>query len=80
MVAPPSTDAGWWGFGLTAAALVLGFGLERWRFALPAAFVGGIAAFLALRRGERSLMVMLALLAWAVVVLFLLAEVFVGHD
>lgn len=83
-LSPPTTLEGWWALGLASAAVVLGLLGEAARrgdvggpfypLALLAALVGGGAAIVAARRGERSLVVMLAVLPLVVAVGFGLAE------
>lgn len=83
-LSPPMTLEGWWALGLASAAIVLGVLGEAARrgdvggpfypLALLAALVGGGAAIVAVRRGERSLVVMLAVLPLVVAVGFGLAE------
>ena len=83
-LSPPTTLEGWWALGLASAAIVLGVlgeaarrgdvGGPLYPLALLAALVGGGAAVVAARRGERSLVVMLAVLPLVVAVGFGLAE------
>lgn len=79
----PTTPAGWWAAGLATAAVVLGVLGEAARGNVsgpfyPAAFlvglIGGVAAVVAVRRGERSLLAMLAFLPLLLAVGFAVAE------
>ena len=80
----PTTLEGWWAAGLGSAAIVLGVLGEAARrgdvvgpfypLAFLAGIFGGVAVVLAVRRGERSLLVMLAALPLLVAVGFGLAE------
>jgi hypothetical protein len=81
----PTTRPGTWAAWLAVGYLVLS---PAWRI-LPggaiAAFVsglaGGVCALVAiLRRGERALTVFAAVLPLAFVVLFVAAELLIGHD
>lgn len=78
-----ATLEGWWALGLASAAIALGVLGEAARrgdvggpfypLAFLAALAGGGAAIVAVRRGERSLAVMLAVLPLVVAVGFGLA-------
>lgn len=80
----PMTLEGWWAAWLGSAAIILGALGEAARrgdvvgpfypLAFLAGIFGGIAAVLAIRRGERSLLVMLAALPLLIAVGFGLAE------
>jgi hypothetical protein len=68
---PPTTPEGWWAAGFALFAFALGLFGEAARrgdvrgpfypLAFLAGLVGGVAAILAVRHGERSLIAMLAL-------------------
>lgn len=83
-LSPPTTLEGWWALGLASAAIVLGVLGEAARrgdvggpfypLAFLAALAGGGAAIVAVRRRERSLVVMLGVLPLVVAVGFGLAE------
>ena len=80
----PTTSEGWWSVGFASFALALGVIGEAARqadvrgpfypLALVLGLVGGIAAILAVRRGERSLLAMLAFIPLLIGVGFGLAE------
>ena len=80
------TLEGWWAVGLASAAVALGVVGEAARrgdqqgpfyaVAFMAGLLGGVAAILAIRRGERSLPAMLGFVPLLVGVGFGLAEVF----
>lgn len=87
----PVTRAGRWGAGLVAAALVLWFPVH-WiakatlghpvggGFGVWAAIAGGVLAIYAIvRGGERSLVVLAALLPWLSAALFLVFELIGSH-
>jgi len=81
---PPTTREGRWALGLASAAIVLGLLGEAARrgdvggpfypLAFLAALAGGGAAIVAVRRGERSLVVILAVLPLVVAAGFGLVE------
>lgn len=81
----PTTRPGLWAAWLAVGHVVL---MPAWRVlpggaALSFAFglAGGIVALVAiLRRGERALTVFAAVLPLAFVVLFVAAELLIGHD
>ena len=83
----PTTLEGWWAAGLACAAIALGVLGEAARridvvgpfysLAFLAVLAGGVAAVLAVHRGERSFLTMLAFLPLLLVVGFGLAELFV---
>ena len=82
----PTTRLGKWAAGLAAASIVLNLG---WRLmgplggfpSLVCGLAGGIVALVAiLRRGERSIAAYAALVIFLNVVVFVLAELLVGHD
>jgi hypothetical protein len=79
----PSTAEGWWAPLLAAAAVGLGVlgELARgdvagpfYRFAFLGGLLGGVAALVAVRRGERSLVTMLAFVPFALAVAFGVAQ------
>jgi hypothetical protein len=80
----PTTSEGWWSVGFASFALALGAIGEAARqgdvrgpfypLALVLGLVGGIAAILAVRRGERSLLAMLAFIPLLIGVGFGIAE------
>lgn len=81
----PTTRLGWWAVGLALANVVL---VLSWTI-LPggaalgflAGLAGGIVALVAIvRHGERALAVFLAIGPLVMVVLFLLAELLIGHE
>lgn len=81
----PATEAGYWAVGLAVASVVL---VMAWAvipagalFGFAAGLIGGVfALFAILRRGERAVTVYLALVPFALVVAFVLAELLIGHD
>ena len=82
----PSTVAGWLAPALAAAAIALGVigELTRgegvgpyYRVAFLVALLGGTAGVVAVRRGERSLVTILAFVPFAIVVAFGVAQLFV---
>ena len=83
-LSPPTTIEGWWAAGLATAATAVGVLGEVARrgdvsgpfypLAFLAGLLGGVAAVLAIRRGERSLLAALAVLPLLVAVGFGLAE------
>lgn len=82
----PTTRMGKWAVGLAVANIVLMFG---WRLmgplggfpGLAAGFAGGVVALFAItRRGERAVAVFAAIVPLVLVVVFVLAELLVGHD
>ncbi len=82
----PATQLGRWAVGLAAAAVVL---VLAWRVMGPAGAVpgfvcglaGGVVALVAIfRRGERAITVFAASVPFVFVVVFVLAELIVGHD
>jgi len=82
----PATRLGRWAVGLAAANVVLMFG---WRLMGPlggfpgliAGTAGGVVALVAIRRrGERAVTVILAVVPLVLVILFVLAELLIGHD
>jgi hypothetical protein len=82
----PTTRLGRWAVGLLAAnvLLVLGWRLTGPAGAFPgfvAGLAGGVVALIAiLRRGERAASVFVAVLPLVFVVVFVLAELLIGHD
>jgi len=81
----PTTQLGKWAFGLAAVSVVLLFG---WSLmgrlggvpGLAFGLAGGVLALVAIfRRGERALTVFAALLPFLNVLIFLLAELLIGH-
>jgi hypothetical protein len=85
-VVRPTTRLGKWAAGFAAASIVL---LLGWRLMGPLGGFPGLACGLAggvlalgaiLRRGERSVAVFAALVPFLNVVVFLLAELLIGHD
>jgi len=84
---PPTTRLGRWAVGLAAASLVL---VPVWTIlsagaaiGFACALAGGIVALIAIfRRGERAITVFAALLPFPFlfVIVFVLAELIVGHD
>jgi hypothetical protein len=82
----PTTPEGWWAAGFASFALALGVIGEAARrgdvhgpfypLAVVLGLVGGVAAILAVRRGERSLLATLVLIALFIGVSFGLAELF----
>jgi peptidoglycan/LPS O-acetylase OafA/YrhL len=86
MVVRPTTRLGTWAVGLALANILL---MPAWRLfgplggwpGLVAGFAGGVLALVAIaRRRERSLAAYAALVPFALVVLFVLAELLIGHD
>jgi hypothetical protein len=85
-LSPPMTLEGWWALGLASAAVALGvLGEAARRGDQPGPFyaaafmtglLGGVAAILAIRHGERSLLAMLGFVPLLVGVSFGLAELF----
>jgi hypothetical protein len=82
----PTTRLGNWAVGLAAAGVALN---GTWRLlgplggfpALALGVAGGIVALVAVfRRGERAVSVFAAVLPFIGVLLFLLAELLIGHD
>jgi hypothetical protein len=82
----PTTPLGKWAIGLAAASIVL---LLGWTVlgrlggvpGLALGLAGGVLALVAiLRHGERALTVFAALLPFLNVLVFLLAELLIGHD
>jgi len=82
----PTTRLGKWAVGLAAANVVLVLG---WRLMGPlgafpgfaCGLAGGIVALVAIsRRGERAIAVFAATVPALLVVLFVLAELLIGHD
>lgn len=81
----PSTLSGWFAPVLAVAAIALGVlgevargevGAPFYRVAFLVVIVGGVAALAAIRRGERSLVTMLAFIPVAIVVAFGAAQLF----
>jgi hypothetical protein len=81
----PATGLGRWAVGLAVAnvVLVLGWSLLGPLGALPGfacGLAGGIAAIAAIRaHGERAITVWLAIVPLAMVVLFVIGELLIGH-
>ena len=85
-LSPPTTVVGWWAVGLASAAVALGVLGEAARrgdqpgpfyaVAFMTGLFGGVAAILAIRRGERSLLAMLGFIPLLVGVSFGVAELF----
>ena len=82
----PTTRLGRWAVGLAVANVVLVLG---WRLMGPlgafpglvCGLAGGTVAFVAiLRRGERAVAVFAAIAPLVLVVLFVFAELLIGHD
>lgn len=81
----PTTRLGWWSLGLAAGYVVL---MPLWSFlpggaglAFLSGLAGGVVALVAIRRrGERALAVFAAVVPLALVVVFVLAELLIGHD
>lgn len=81
----PAARLGWWAVGLAVASLVL---VLAWSLTPAGAFpgfvcglAGGILALLAIfRRGERAISVFAAAVPLVMVVVFVLAELIIGHD
>ena len=82
----PTTQLGKWAVGLAAAGVVL---LMGWSLmgrvggvpGLAFGLAGGVLAIVAVfQRGERALTVFAALLPFLNVLVFLLAELLIGHD
>ena len=82
----PRTRLGKWAVGLAAASVVLllGWSLMGRLGGVPGlafGLAGGVVALVAIfRRGERALTVFTAFLPFLNVVVFLLAELLIGHD
>jgi hypothetical protein len=80
----PTTRPGRWAVRLAIAYVVL---MLAWAIlpggaglGLACGLVGGVAALVALRRGERALTVFAAVLPLVLVVFFVAAELLIGHD
>lgn len=81
----PMTSVGKWAVGMAVAGAVLvlgwsaigGLGVLGFALGLAAGFAALVAIF---RRGERAVTVFAALLPFLTVVVFLLAELLIGHD
>ncbi len=82
----PTTRLGRWSVRLAAASVVL---VLAWRVMGPAGaapgfacgLVGGVVALVAIfRRGERAITVFAALVPLVFVLVFVLAELIIGHD
>jgi hypothetical protein len=82
----PATAVGRWAFGLAVANVVLMF---AWRLMGPlggfpglvAGLAGGICALVAIiRYRDRAAAVVLAVVPFVLVVLFVLAELLIGHE
>lgn len=81
----PATTLGGWAVGLALAGVV---GVLTWSvlplgasLGFACGLAGGVVGLIAIvRRGERAVSVFLALLPFAFVVLFVLAELIIGHE
>lgn len=82
----PRTRPGWWAAGLAAASIVL---VPTWRLMGAAGAVPGLSCGLAggtialwaiVRHKERAVIVLASMVPFAFAVIFLLAEVTIGHS
>lgn len=85
VVVLPTTKLGWWSLALAVAnvVLVLAWSILPGGAALGFAsgLAGGMAALIAIVRGrERALTVFAAVVPLGLVVLFVAAELLIGHD
>lgn len=82
----PTTRLGWWAVGLAAVSIVL---IPSWKLMGPAGaipglscgFAGGVAALAAMGwRKERSITVIVSLVPFLFAVVFVVAELTIGHS
>ena len=82
----PATQLGWWAVCLAIASIVL---IPSWRLMGPAGaipglscgLVGGVVALVAMaRQKERAIIVAASLVPFIFAVIFLLAELAIGHS